>query len=155
MDDKEFPLPRKPKPKEKEIEEIIIDIIAKELCINENEINEINLESRIAQDLGADSLDMVELLMALEEKFDITIPDEEVEKMVTVSDVVKYIEANRPVGPGSPPSPPNRLLDMSKPSPKGPPKCEMNWPYPEGPDPEQAFCYPSPAGPPIPKKMTL
>lgn len=47
------------------------------------------------KDLGADSLDVVELIMALEEKFGVEIPDEQAEKIVNVGDVVKYIEDNK------------------------------------------------------------
>lgn len=56
---------------------------------------EVKLDSSFINDLGADSVDTVELVMALEEKFDIEIPDEEAEKMQTVSDVVKYIEEKK------------------------------------------------------------
>ncbi len=49
-------------------------------------------EAKIIEDLGADSLDVVELVMALEEKFDISIPDEESAKIATVGDIVSYIE---------------------------------------------------------------
>lgn len=56
------------------------------------EPEEVTMESSFIEDLGADSLDIVELLMALEEEFDIEIPDEEAEKLVTVSDVVDYIK---------------------------------------------------------------
>ncbi|WRB58027.1 acyl carrier protein [Helicobacter pylori] len=52
-------------------------------------------EAEFVKDLGADSLDVVELIMALEEKFGIEIPDEQVEKIVNVGDVVKYIEGNK------------------------------------------------------------
>lgn len=52
-------------------------------------------EAEFVKDLGADSLDVVELVMALEEKFDIEIPDEQAEKISTVNDVVAYIEANK------------------------------------------------------------
>ena len=52
-------------------------------------------EAEFVKDLGADSLDVVELVMALEEKFDIEIPDEQAEKISTVGDVVAYIEANK------------------------------------------------------------
>ncbi len=51
-------------------------------------------EAEFVKDLGVDSLDVVELLMALEEKFGIEIPDEQAEKIVNVGDVVKYIENN-------------------------------------------------------------
>lgn len=56
---------------------------------------EVLLESSFIDDLGADSLDIVELLMALEEEFDIEIPDEEAEKLSTVGDVVDYIKNNK------------------------------------------------------------
>ncbi|WQV00333.1 acyl carrier protein [Helicobacter pylori] len=52
-------------------------------------------EAEFVKDLGADSLDVVELIMALEEKFGIEIPDEQAEKIVNVGDVVKYIEGNK------------------------------------------------------------
>ena len=50
------------------------------------------LESKIIEDLGADSLDVVELVMALEEKFEVEIPDSDAEKLITINDVVSYIE---------------------------------------------------------------
>ncbi len=56
---------------------------------------EVTMESSFIEDLGADSLDIVELLMALEEEFDIEIPDEEAEKLVTIADVVEYIKSNQ------------------------------------------------------------
>ncbi|HYF83130.1 MAG TPA: acyl carrier protein [Clostridia bacterium] len=56
---------------------------------------EVLLESSFIDDLGADSLDIVELLMALEEEFDIEIPDEEAEKLASVGDVVDYIKNNK------------------------------------------------------------
>lgn len=59
------------------------------------DVDEVTLESSFIDDLGADSLDIVELLMALEEEFDIEIPDEEAEKLVTVGDVVDYIKNNK------------------------------------------------------------
>ena len=59
------------------------------------DVEEVTLESSFIDDLGADSLDIVELLMALEEEFDIEIPDEEAEKLSSVGDVVKYIENNQ------------------------------------------------------------
>ena len=52
----------------------------------------VKLESKIIEDLGADSLDVVELVMALEEKFDIQIPDTEAEKLISIQNVVDYIE---------------------------------------------------------------
>ena len=55
----------------------------------------IQLKSRILEDLGADSLDLVELLMTLETEFHVTIPDEEAIKLKTVEDIVTVIEANQ------------------------------------------------------------
>lgn len=54
--------------------------------------DEVNMEASFMDDLGADSLDIVELIMALEEEFEIEIPDEEAEKIQTVGDVVDYIK---------------------------------------------------------------
>lgn len=59
------------------------------------EADEVCMESSFIDDLGADSLDIVELLMALEEEFDIEIPDEEAEKLTSVGDVVEYIKNNQ------------------------------------------------------------
>ncbi len=56
------------------------------------ELDEITMEASFIDDLGADSLDIVELLMALEEEFDIEIPDEEAEKLSTVGDIVEYVK---------------------------------------------------------------
>ncbi|MBV6492747.1 MAG: Acyl carrier protein [Turneriella sp.] len=64
-------------------------IIAEQLSVDESEIKN---ESHFIDDLGADSLDTVELVMALEEEFGIEIPDEDAEKIQTVGDVQKYIE---------------------------------------------------------------
>lgn len=63
-------------------------IVADQLEVSEDEIKP---ESNFANDLGADSLDVVELVMALEEKFDIEIPDEAAEKILTVGEAVNYI----------------------------------------------------------------
>ena len=57
--------------------------------------DEVKLESKFVDDLGADSLDVVELVMELESKFDVEIPDEEAEKISTVKDVVDYIESHK------------------------------------------------------------
>ncbi|HEY5587585.1 MAG TPA: acyl carrier protein [Candidatus Paceibacterota bacterium] len=65
--------------------------IASQLSIDEEEIK---MESSFMNNLGADSLDIVELIMALEEEYEIEIPDEDVEKMATVGDVVEYIKAH-------------------------------------------------------------
>lgn len=64
-------------------------VVVEQLNVNEGEVKP---ESKFIDDLGADSLDVVELVMALEEKFEIEIPDEEAEKIQTVGDVVAYIE---------------------------------------------------------------
>lgn len=72
-----------------EIMEKVKKIIAEQLGVDESEITN---ESHFIDDLGADSLDTVELVMALEEEFGIEIPDEDAEKIQTVGDVQKYIE---------------------------------------------------------------
>lgn len=64
-------------------------IIAEQLGVKPEEVTP---EASFVEDLGADSLDTVELVMALEEEFSIEIPDEDAEKMTTVGDAVKYIE---------------------------------------------------------------
>lgn len=64
-------------------------IIVDQLSVEEDEVT---MESTFVDDLGADSLDIVELVMAFEEEFDMEIPDEEAEKIKTVGDAVKYIE---------------------------------------------------------------
>lgn len=55
---------------------------------------EVTLEADLREDLGADSLDALELIMSLEEEYGMTIPDEEAQKLKTVADIVNYIEAN-------------------------------------------------------------
>jgi acyl carrier protein len=69
--------------------EKIKSIIAEQLGVKSEEIKP---ESSFVDDLGADSLDTVELVMALEEEFGIEIPDEDAEKMATVGEAIKYIE---------------------------------------------------------------
>ena len=68
----------------------------KELLVTQLDLDEdkVTGESCIAEDLGADSLDVVELLMAIEDEFGLEIPDEEIENIKTVDDLVKYIESN-------------------------------------------------------------
>jgi acyl carrier protein len=66
-------------------------IIVEQLGVEEDEIA---MESSFIDDLGADSLDIVELIMALEEEFDLEIPDSEAEKLATVGDAVDYIKNN-------------------------------------------------------------
>lgn len=70
------------------IESKVIEIISNQLSMREDDIKG---DSRFVDDLGADSLDIVELIMEMEEEFDIEIPDEDVERMVTVKDVTDYI----------------------------------------------------------------
>ncbi|GAA9697981.1 acyl carrier protein [Helicobacter pylori] len=67
-------------------------VIAEQLNVDTVQVT---LEAEFVKDLGADSLDVVELIMALEEKFGVEIPDEQAEKIVNVGDVVKYIEDNK------------------------------------------------------------
>ena len=74
-----------------EIFEKVKDIIVEQLGVAENTVT---LEASFIDDLGADSLDIVELVMAIEEEFDIEIPDADAEKVVTVGDVVDYIKEN-------------------------------------------------------------
>ncbi len=71
------------------LEEKIKAIIVEQLGANANEVTP---KASFIDDLGADSLDTVELVMALEEEFDIEIPDEDAEKITTVGDAVKYVE---------------------------------------------------------------
>ncbi|AZT90662.1 acyl carrier protein [Caldicellulosiruptor changbaiensis] len=75
-----------------EIFEKVKKIIADKLDIEEDRITP---ESSFLDDLGADSLDIVELIMELEEEFNIEIPDEDAEKIRTVADAVKYIEEHQ------------------------------------------------------------
>jgi acyl carrier protein len=70
--------------------EKIKKIIVDQLGVDESEVTPM---ASFVDDLGADSLDTVELVMALEEEFGIEIPDEDAEKLLTVEDVIKYIEA--------------------------------------------------------------
>ena len=71
------------------LEEKVKEIISKQLGVNQAEITP---ESSFVEDLGADSLDTVELVMAFEEAFDIEIPDEDAEKITTVKDAIEYIK---------------------------------------------------------------
>ncbi|EDP73935.1 acyl carrier protein [Hydrogenivirga sp. 128-5-R1-1] len=70
------------------IEERVKEIIADQLGIS---VDQIKPESKFVDDLGADSLDVVELIMAFEEEFNVEIPDEDAEKIATVQDVLDYI----------------------------------------------------------------
>ena len=72
-----------------EVFEKVKEIIVEQLGVAEDTVTQ---EASFIDDLGADSLDIVELIMALEEEFDIEIPDSDAEKVVTVGDVVEYIK---------------------------------------------------------------
>lgn len=74
---------------EKSVEDKVKEIIVEQLSVNEEQVT---LEAKFIEDLGADSLDVVELVMAFEEQFSIEVPDEEAEKLLTVGDVVTYIK---------------------------------------------------------------
>lgn len=74
---------------EKSVEDKVRDIIVDQLGVNAEQVV---TAARFIEDLGADSLDTVELVMAFEEEFSIEVPDEEAEKLQTVGDVVKYVE---------------------------------------------------------------
>ena len=75
---------------EKTTEEKVKEIIVDQLGVDAKEVNQ---EASFIDDLGADSLDTVELVMAFEEEFDIEIPDDDAEKILTVKDAIAYIEA--------------------------------------------------------------
>ena len=72
--------------------ERIKEILADQL---DTAADSMTMESDIGADLGADSLDVVELLMTIEDEFEVEIPDEEIENIKTIGDLVKYIEANK------------------------------------------------------------
>ena len=73
----------------KPVEERVKEIIVEQLGVEEDDVNP---NAKFIEDLGADSLDTVELVMAFEEEFGLDIPDEDAEKMATVSDAIKYLE---------------------------------------------------------------
>ncbi|NBS83315.1 MAG: acyl carrier protein [Verrucomicrobia bacterium] len=74
---------------EKTVDQKVKDIIVEQLSVNAEQVTP---EAKFIEDLGADSLDIVELVMAFEEEFGIEVPDGDAEKLLTVGDVVKYIE---------------------------------------------------------------
>jgi acyl carrier protein len=74
------------------IAEKVKEIIVEQLGVDENQVDD---SASFVDDLGADSLDIVELVMAFEENFDLDIPDEDAEKIITVKDAVDYIEAKK------------------------------------------------------------
>jgi acyl carrier protein len=73
------------------IEKRVKEIIVEQLGVNENEVTP---EAKFVDDLGADSLDLVELVMALEEEYNIEISDEDAEKILTVGDAIEYIKSH-------------------------------------------------------------
>ena len=74
------------------VEQRVREIVAEQL---ERDVNEVTNAASLIDDLGADSLDVVELVMKMEEEFGIEIPDEEAEKFKTVNDVVQYITTHK------------------------------------------------------------
>ena len=76
----------------KPVEERVKEIICEQLGVEEDEVAP---NAKFIEDLGADSLDTVELVMAFEEEFDLEIPDEDAEKIVTVGDAIGYIKENQ------------------------------------------------------------
>lgn len=75
------------------VEERVIDIVAEQLGVEKDKITR---ETHFVNDLGADSLDTVELVMELEEEFDISIPEEQAEKIQRVGEAIEYIEKEQP-----------------------------------------------------------
>ena len=75
----------------KPVEERVKEIIVEQLGVEEDEVLP---AAKFIEDLGADSLDTVELVMAFEEEFDLEIPDEDAEKITTVGDAIQYIKDN-------------------------------------------------------------
>ena len=73
------------------IRDRVVDIVCNQLTVNKEDVT---AESSFVEDLGADSLDTVELVMAFEEEFEIEIPDEEAENIQTVKNAVDYINSN-------------------------------------------------------------
>lgn len=74
------------------VESKVREIVCEQLGVGESEVT---LDASFLEDLGADSLDIVELVMALEEAYDLQISDDQVEKIRTVQDIVKYIETHQ------------------------------------------------------------
>jgi acyl carrier protein len=79
------------------VEETVKKIIVEQLGVDENQVNPSAL---FVDDLGADSLDIVELVMAFEEAFDLDIPDEDAEKIKTVKDTIDYVESKKKITVG-------------------------------------------------------
>lgn len=77
---------------EESVEERVKEIIVKQMDANKDQVTP---ETSFVNDLGADSLDTVELVMELEDAFDVSIPDEDAEKMQTVGDAINYIKEHK------------------------------------------------------------
>ena len=77
---------------EESVEEQVKEIIVKQMGVNKDQVTP---ETSFINDLGADSLDTVELVMELEDAFDVSIPDEDAEKIQTVGDAMKYIKEHK------------------------------------------------------------
>ena len=77
---------------DKPIDQRVKDIIVEQLGVKPDQVTP---EAKFIEDLGADSLDTVELVMALEEEFGIEVPDEQAEKLQSVGDVIKYVEESQ------------------------------------------------------------
>ncbi len=75
-----------------DLEQTIRTLVAQQLDVDAAQVT---MEARFLDDLGADSLDLVELVMSIEEEFDVEIPDEEAEKIVTVGDAVAYVKKKK------------------------------------------------------------
>ena len=74
------------------VSEKVIEMLASQLNISKDKVQ---LNAKLIEDLGADSLDMVEMLMLVEEEFGLSIPDEDAMNLKTVGDIIDYIEANK------------------------------------------------------------
>jgi acyl carrier protein len=79
-------------PSKEEILAKVKTVVAEKLNVGEDQVT---VDAKFVEDLGADSLDQVELIMALEDDFELKIPEEEAEKLVTVGDAVDYIVSNQ------------------------------------------------------------
>lgn len=77
------------------VENRVIEIVCNHLAVNKDNVQR---TTRFQEDIGADSLDIVELVMELEEEFDIQIPDTDAEKIKTVGEAIEYIEAKQKAG---------------------------------------------------------